>query len=199
MKTGRIILNTPSSHGAIGDLFNFKLAPSMTLGCGSWGGNSVSENVGVKQLLNIKSVAIRRDNMLWFRVPEKVYFKYGCLPVALSELKEMNKKKVFIVTDKVLFDLGYADKVTNLLDEYGIGYKVFTDVQPDPTLQAARRGVEEIKSFEPDVIIGLGGGSAMDAAKIMQVLYEHPEVVFEDLAMRFVDIRKRIYGFPKLG
>lgn len=199
MKTGRIIINTPSSHGAIGDLFNFKLAPSMTLGCGSWGGNSVSENVGVKQLLNIKSVAIRRDNMLWFRVPEKVYFKYGCLPVALSELKEMNKKKVFIVTDKVLFDLGYADKVTNLLDEYGIGYKVFTDVQPDPTLQAARRGVEEIKSFEPDVIIGLGGGSAMDAAKIMQVLYEHPEVVFEDLAMRFVDIRKRIYGFPKLG
>jgi acetaldehyde dehydrogenase/alcohol dehydrogenase len=199
MKTGRIIINTPSSHGAIGDLFNFKLAPSMTLGCGSWGGNSVSENVGVKQLLNIKSVAIRRDNMLWFRVPEKVYFKYGCLPVALSELKEMNKKKVFIVTDKVLFDLGYADKVTNLLDEYGIGYKVFTDVQPDPTLQAARRGVEEIKSFEPDVIIGLGGGSAMDAAKIMQVLYEHPEVVFEDLAMRFVDIRKRVYGFPKLG
>lgn len=199
MKTGRIIINTPSSHGAIGDLFNFKLAPSMTLGCGSWGGNSVSENVGVKQLLNIKSVAIRRDNMLWFRVPEKVYFKYGCLPIALSELKEMNKKKVFIVTDKVLFDLGYADKVTNLLDEYGIGYKVFTDVQPDPTLQAARRGVEEIKSFEPDVIIGLGGGSAMDAAKIMQVLYEHPEVVFEDLAMRFVDIRKRVYGFPKLG
>lgn len=199
MKTGRIIINTPSSQGAIGDLFNFKLAPSLTLGCGSWGGNSVSENVGVKQLLNIKSVAIRRDNMLWFRVPEKIYFKYGCLPIALSELKEMNKKKVFIVTDKVLFDLGYADKVTNILDEYGIGYKVFTDVQPDPTLQAARRGVEEIKSFEPDVIIGLGGGSAMDAAKIMQVLYEHPEVVFEDLAMRFVDIRKRVYGFPKLG
>ena len=199
MKTGRIIINTPSSHGGIGDLFNFKLAPSMTLGCGSWGGNSVSENVGVKQLLNIKSVAIRRDNMLWFRVPEKVYFKYGCLPIALSELKEMNKKKVFIVTDKVLFDLGYADKVTSILDEHGIAYKVFTDVQPDPTLQTARKGVEEIISFEPDVIIGLGGGSAMDAAKIMQVLYEHPEVVFEDLALRFADIRKRVYGFPKLG
>lgn len=199
MKTGRIIINTPSSHGGIGDLFNFKLAPSMTLGCGSWGGNSVSENVGVKQLLNIKSVAIRRDNMLWFRVPEKVYFKYGCLPIALSELKQMNKKKVFIVTDKVLFDLGYADKVTSILDEHGIAHKVFTDVQPDPTLRTARKGVEEIKSFEPDVIIGLGGGSAMDAAKIMQVLYEHPEVVFEDLALRFADIRKRVYGFPKLG
>ncbi len=199
MKTGRVIINTPSSHGAIGDLFNFKLVPSMTLGCGSYGSNSVSENVGVKELLNIKSVAIRRDNMLWFRVPEKVYFKYGCLPIALSELKAMDKKKVFIVTDKVLYGLGYADKVTNLLDSLGIAHKVFTDVQPDPTLQAARRGVEEIKSFEPDVIIGLGGGSAMDAAKIMQVLYEHPEIVFEDLAMRFVDIRKRVYNFPKLG
>ncbi len=199
MKTGRVIINTPSSHGGIGDLFNFKLAPSMTLGCGSWGGNSVSENVGVKQLMNIKSVAIRRDNMLWFRVPEKVYFKYGCLPIALAELKALNKKKVFIVTDKVLFDLGYADKVTSILEEHGIGYKVFTDVQPDPTLQAAKRGVEQIKEFEPDVILGLGGGSSMDAAKIMQVLYEHPDQKFEDLAMRFADIRKRVYDFPKLG
>ena len=199
MKTGRVIVNTPSSHGAIGDLFNFKLAPSMTLGCGSWGGNSVSENVGVKQLLNIKSVAKRRDNMLWFRVPEKVYFKYGCLPIALNELKDMGKKKAFIVTDKVLFELGYADKVTKILDQCGVSYKIFTDVAPDPTIQVARKGAEEMKSFEPDVIIGLGGGSAMDAAKIMQVLYEHPDVVFEDLGMRFVDIRKRVYGFPKLG
>lgn len=199
MKTGRIIINTPSSHGGIGDLFNFKLAPSLTLGCGSWGGNSVSENVGVKQLLNIKSVAMRRDNMLWFKVPEKVYFKYGCLPMALAELKDLNKKRVFIVTDKVLYDLGYADKVTKILDEHGIAHKVYTDIKPDPTLQIARRGVEEIKAFEPDVILGLGGGSAMDAAKIMQVLYEYPEEVFEDLALRFADIRKRVYGFPKLG
>ena len=199
MKTGRVIINMPSSQGAIGDLFNFKLAPSLTLGCGSWGGNSVSENVGVKQLLNIKSVARRRDNMLWFKIPEKVYFKYGCLPIALRDLKAMDKKKAFIVTDKVLFDLGYADKVTNVLDELGIAYKIFTDVAPDPTLQISRKGAEEMRSFEPDVIIGLGGGSAMDAAKIMQVLYEHPEIVFEDLAMRFVDILKRVYNFPKLG
>ena len=199
MRTGRTIINTPSSHGAIGDLFNFQLAPSMTLGCGSYGSNSVSENVGVNDLLNIKSVAIRRDNMLWFRVPEKVYFKYGSLPIALGELKGLGKKRVFIVTDKVLHGLGYVDKITKILDKDGIAHKTFTDVQPDPTLQAARRGVEEIKSFEPDVIIGLGGGSAMDAAKIMQVLYEHPDIVFEDLAMRFVDIRKRVYNFPKLG
>lgn len=199
MRTGRTLINTPSSHGGIGDLFNFQLAPSMTLGCGSYGSNSVSENVGVNQLLNIKSVAIRRDNMLWFRVPEKVYFKYGCLPIALGELKGLGKKRVFIVTDKVLHGLGYVDKITKILDKDGIAHKTFTDVQPDPTLQAARRGVEEIKSFEPDVIIGLGGGSSMDAAKIMQVLYEHPDIVFEDLAMRFVDIRKRVYNFPKLG
>ncbi|WMM25841.1 bifunctional acetaldehyde-CoA/alcohol dehydrogenase [Tissierella sp. MB52-C2] len=199
MKTGRTIINMPSSQGAIGDLFNFKLAPSLTLGCGSWGGNSVSENVGVKQLLNIKSVARRRDNMLWFRVPEKVYFKYGCLGVAVRELGEMGKKKAFIVTDKVLYDLGYTKKLTDVLDESGIAYKVFADVKPDPTLEIAIKGAEEMKNFEPDIIIGLGGGSPMDAAKIMHVLYEHPEVEFNDLAMRFVDIRKRVYTFPVMG
>ena len=199
MKTGRTIINMPSSHGAIGDLFNFKLAPSLTLGCGSWGGNSVSENVGVKQLLNIKSVARRRDNMLWFRVPEKVYFKYGCLGVAVRELGDIGKKKAFIVTDKVLYDLGYVKKLTDVLDESGIAYRVFADVKPDPTLEVAIKGAEEMKSFEPDIIIGLGGGSPMDAAKIMHVLYEHPEVEFKDLAMRFVDIRKRVYTFPPMG
>ncbi|WMJ79868.1 bifunctional acetaldehyde-CoA/alcohol dehydrogenase [Clostridium sp. MB40-C1] len=199
MKTGRTIVNMPSSQGAIGDVYNFKLAPSLTLGCGSWGGNSVSENVGVKHLLNVKSVAERRENMLWFRVPEKIYFKYGCTPVALRELKEMNKKKAFIVTDKVLFQLGFVDNVIEILDDIGIDFKVFFDVEPDPTLATARKGAQEMLSFEPDVIIAVGGGSPMDAAKIMWVLYEHPEVRFEDLAMRFMDIRKRVYTFPKMG
>ncbi|PAB57876.1 bifunctional acetaldehyde-CoA/alcohol dehydrogenase [Anaeromicrobium sediminis] len=199
MKTGRTIINMPASQGAIGDIYNFKLAPSLTLGCGSWGGNSVSENVGVKHLINIKSVAERRENMLWFRVPEKVYFKYGSLGVALKELKDMNKKKAFIVTDKVLYELGFVDKVTHILDEIGIDFKVFFDVEPDPTLATAKKGADEMKSFEPDTIIALGGGSPMDAAKIMWVMYEHPEVKFEDLAMRFMDIRKRVYKFPTLG
>ncbi|GAA0181252.1 bifunctional acetaldehyde-CoA/alcohol dehydrogenase [Clostridium sediminicola] len=199
MKTGRTIINMPSSQGAIGDLYNFKLAPSLTLGCGSWGGNSVSENVGVKHLLNIKSVAERRENMLWFRVPEKVYFKFGCLPVALKELKDMGKKKAFIVTDKVLYDLGYVDMVTKVLEEVDIDFKVFFDVQPDPTLATAKKGADEMAIFKPDTIIALGGGSPMDAAKIMWVMYEHPEVRFEDLAMRFMDIRKRVYKFPTLG
>jgi Alcohol dehydrogenase, class IV len=199
MKTGRTIVNMPAAHGAIGDLFNFKLAPSLTLGCGSWGGNSVSENVGPKHLLNIKSVAERRENMLWFRVPEKVYFKYGCLGVSLKELKDLNKKKAFIVTDKVLYQLGYVDKVTKILDEIGVAYKIFTDVEPDPTLATAKQGAAEMLSFNPDTIIAVGGGSAMDAAKIMWVMYEHPEVRFEDLAMRFMDIRKRVYSFPKMG
>ncbi|WP_442587367.1 bifunctional acetaldehyde-CoA/alcohol dehydrogenase [Pedobacter sp. AW31-3R] len=199
MKTGRTIINMPASQGAIGDIFNFRLAPSLTLGCGSWGGNSVSENVGVKHLLNIKSVASRRENMLWFRMPEKVYFKYGCLPVALKELKDLGKKKVFIVTDKVLHGLGFTTHVTKVLEELGIAYTVFFDVDPDPTLRTARKGAEEMISFQPDTILALGGGSPMDAAKIMWVLYEHPEVKFEDLAMRFMDIRKRVYKFPKLG
>ncbi|WBW94740.1 bifunctional acetaldehyde-CoA/alcohol dehydrogenase [Oceanirhabdus sp. W0125-5] len=199
MKTGRTIINMPSSQGAIGDLYNFKLAPSLTLGCGSWGGNSVSENVGVKHLLNIKSVAERRENMLWFRVPEKVYFKYGALGVALRELQDLNKKRVFIVTDRVLYNLGFAEKITEVLDECGIDSKVFMDVEPDPTLATAKKGAEEMRSFEPDTIIALGGGSPMDAAKIMWVMYEHPEVRFEDLAMRFMDIRKRVYKFPTLG
>jgi len=199
MKTGRTIINMPSSQGAIGDIYNFKLAPSLTLGCGSWGGNSVSENVGVKHLLNIKNVAERRENMLWFRAPEKVYFKSGCLEVALKELKDMNKKKAFIVSDKVLYDLGFVERITSVLDEIGIDNRVFFDVEPDPTLAIAKRGSEEMKSFEPDIIIALGGGSPMDAAKIMWVMYEHPDVRFEDLAMRFMDIRKRIYRFPKLG
>lgn len=199
MKTGRTIINMPSAQGAIGDLYNFKLAPSLTLGCGSWGGNSVSENVGPKHLLNIKSVAERRENMLWFRVPEKVYFKYGSLGVALKELKVLNKKKAFIVTDKVLYELGYCDKVTKILDEIGVDYKIFTDVEPDPTLCCAKKGAAEMLSYNPDTIIAVGGGSAMDAAKIMWVLYEHPEVKFEDLAMRFMDIRKRVYTFPHMG
>ena len=199
MKTGRTIINMPASQGAIGDIYNFKLAPSLTLGCGSWGGNSVSENVGVKHLLNIKQVAERRENMLWYRVPEKIYFKYGCMGVALKELKEQKKKRAYIVTDKVLFELGFVDKVTILLDELGIDSKVFFDVEPDPTLKTAKKGAEDMLSFEPDVIIALGGGSPMDAAKIMWTLYEHPTVEFEDLAMRFMDIRKRVYSFPKLG
>ena len=199
MKTARTLINMPAAQGAIGDLFNFKLAPSLTLGCGSWGGNSVSENVGPKHLINVKSIAERRENMLWFRVPEKTYFKYGCLPVALAELGEMGKKKAFIVTDKVLFEMGYTNKVTEVLEANGIQYKIFSDVEPDPTLRCARAGAAEMTSFQPDVVISLGGGSAMDAAKIMWVMYEHPEVNFHDLAMTFMDIRKRIYKFPTMG
>ena len=199
MKTARTLINMPASQGAIGDIYNFKFAPSLTLGCGSWGGNSISENVGPKHLLNIKTVAERRENMLWFRVPEKTYFKYGCLPVALKELKDMNKKKAFIVTDKVLFDLGYTHKITDILKECNIDFEIFFDVAPDPTLKTARSGKKAMMSFEPDVIIAIGGGSPMDAAKIMWVMYEHPEVKFEDLAMRFMDIRKRVYKFPELG
>ncbi len=200
MKTCRILVNTPSSQGGIGDIYNFMLAPSLTLGCGSWGGNSVSENVGVKHLINIKTVAERRENMLWFRAPEKVYIKKGCLPVALDELKNvMGKKKAFIVTDSFLFNNGYAKPITDKLDEMGISHATFFDVEPDPTLACAKAGAEQMRSFEPDCIIALGGGSAMDAAKIMWVMYEHPEADFMDMAMRFMDIRKRVYGFPKMG
>ena len=200
MKTCRILINTPSSQGGIGDLYNFKLKPSLTLGCGSWGGNSVSENVGVKHLLNIKTVAERRENMLWFRAPEKVYFKKGCLPVALNELKTvLGKKKAFIVTDQFLYKNGYTKCITDKLDELGIVYTVFYDVAPDPTLACAKEGAKAMKLFEPDCIIAVGGGSAMDAGKIMWVMYEHPEVDFMDMAMRFMDIRKRIYTFPKMG
>ena len=200
MKTCRILINTPSAQGGIGDIYNFKLTPSLTLGCGSWGGNSVSENVGVKHLLNIKTVAERRENMLWFRTPQKVYIKKGCLPVALDELKEvLNKKRVFIVTDTFLFNNGYTKPITDKLDELDIAYSVFSDVAPDPTLACAIKGAKEMESFKPDCIIAIGGGSAMDAGKIMWVLYEHPEVDFADLAMRFMDIRKRVYTFPKMG
>lgn len=200
MKTCRILVNTPSSQGGIGDLYNFKLAPSLTLGCGSWGGNSVSENVGVKHLINIKTVAERRENMLWFRAPEKVYFKKGCLPVALNELKDvMGKKKAFIVTDSFLYNNGYTKPVEDKLDEMGIQHACFSEVAPDPTLQCARKGTEQMAAFAPDVIIAIGGGSAMDAAKIMWVLYEHPEADFSDMAMDFMDIRKRVYTFPKMG
>ena len=199
MKTCRILVNTPSSHGGIGDLYNFDLAPSLTLGCGSWGGNSVSENVGVKHLINIKTVAERRENMLWFRAPEKVYFKKGCLPIALAELGEMGKKKVFIVTDTFLYENGYTEPVTRKLEEMGIKYSVFSDVAPDPTLACAQEGAKAMTAFAPDCIIAIGGGSAMDAAKIMWVLYEHPDADFMDMAMRFIDIRKRVYTFPKMG
>ena len=200
MKTCRILVNTPSSHGGIGDLYNFKLAPSLTLGCGSWGGNSVSENVGVKHLINIKTVAERRENMLWFRAPEKVYIKKGCLPVALDELKTvMGKKRAFIVTDSFLYQNGYTKPITDKLDEMGIVHATFFNVAPDPTLACAKQGTEQMNAFSPDCIIALGGGSAMDAAKIMWVMYEHPEVDFMDMAMRFIDIRKRIYTFPKMG
>ena len=200
MKTCRILVNTPSSFGGIGDLYNFKLAPSLTLGCGSWGGNSVSENVGVKHLLNIKTVAERRENMLWFRAPEKVYIKKGCLPVALDELKNvMGKKRAFIVTDEFLYKNGYTKAITDKLDEMGLVHETFFNVQPDPTLASAKEGAALMTVFQPDVIIALGGGSAMDAAKIMWVLYEHPEADFMDMAMRFVDIRKRVYNFPKMG
>ena len=200
MKTCRILVNTPSSQGGIGDLYNFKLKPSLTLGCGSWGGNSVSENVGVKHLLNIKTVAERRENMLWFRAPEKVYLKKGCLPVALDELKHvMGKKKAFIVTDSFLYNNGYTKPITDKLDEMGIKHSTFFDVAPDPTLACAKEGTAAMRAFAPDCIIAIGGGSAMDAGKIMWVMYEHPEVDFMDLAMRFMDIRKRVYTFPKMG
>ena len=200
MKTCRVLINTPSSHGGIGDLYNFRLAPSLTLGCGSWGGNSVSENVGVKHLLNIKTVAERRENMLWFRAPEKVYIKKGCLPVALEELKNvMDKKRVFIVTDSFLFQNGYTKVITDKLDEMGIVHTTFFDVESDPSLASAKEGAKAMADFKPDCIIAVGGGSAMDAGKIMWVLYEHPEADFMDMAMRFIDIRKRVYTFPKMG
>ena len=200
MKTCRVLINTPSSQGGIGDLYNFKLNPSLTLGCGSWGGNSVSENVGIKHLLNIKTVAERRENMLWFRTPEKVYIKRGCLPVALEELKNvMNKKKVLIVTDSFLFQNGYTKPITDKLDELGIEHTTFSNVAPDPNLACAIEGTRAMNEFKPDAIIAVGGGSAMDAGKIMWVMYEHPEVDFLDMAMRFMDIRKRVYTFPKMG
>jgi acetaldehyde dehydrogenase/alcohol dehydrogenase len=200
MKTCRILVNTPASHGGIGDLYNFKLTPSLTLGCGSWGGNSISENVGIKHLINIKTVAERRENMLWFRAPQKIYIKKGCLPVALDELKTvMDKKKVFIVTDSFLYNNGYTKAITDKLDEMGIKHTTFYDVAPDPSLACAKEGAKLMRSFEPDCIIAVGGGSAMDAGKIMWVMYEHPEADFMDMAMRFVDIRKRVYTFPKMG
>ncbi len=200
MKTCRILVNTPSSQGGIGDIYNFKLAPSLTLGCGSWGGNSVSENVGVKHLINIKTVAKRRENMLWFRAPQKVYIKKGCLPVALDELRTvLGKKRVFVVTDQFLYTHGYTKCITDKLDEMGILHQTFFDVAPDPTLACAKEGAAQMCAFKPDCIIAVGGGSAMDAAKIMWVMYEHPEADFLDMAMRFMDIRKRVYTFPKMG
>ncbi len=200
MKTARILINTPAAQGGIGDIYNFKLTPSLTLGCGSWGGNSVSENVGVKHLMNIKTVAERKENMLWFKAPEKTFFKRGSLPVALDELKTVqNKKRAFIVTDKFLYDNGFTDTLTKKLDEMGIEHKTFFDVQADPTLASVTKGAEEMRAFNPDCILAIGGGSPMDAAKIMWVMYEHPETDFMDLAMRFMDIRKRVLGFPKLG
>ena len=197
MKACRVVVNTPSAHGGIGDLYNFRLAPSLTLGCGSWGGNSVSENVGVKHLLNIKTVAERRENMLWFRAPEKVYFKKGCLPVAMAELK--NYKKAFIVTDTFLYNNGYTKPIEEQLDAMGIMHTTFSNVAPDPSLGCAREGAAQMAAYKPDLIIAVGGGSAMDAGKIMWVMYEHPEADFMDMAMRFVDIRKRVYEFPKMG
>ena len=200
MEACRIVINTPSSFGGIGDLYNFKMAPSLTLGCGTWGGNSVSENVGVKHLLNVKTVAERRENMLWFRAPQKVYFKKGCMPVALDELGTvMGKKKCFIVTDSFLYKNGYVAPIEAKLDELGIQHTCFYDVAPDPNLSSALKGAQAMRLFEPDCIIALGGGSAMDAGKIMWVMYEHPEVDFLDMAMRFMDIRKRVYTFPKMG
>ena len=200
MKTCRILVNTPSSQGGIGDLYNFKLAPSLTLGCGSWGGNSVSENVGVKHLINIKTVAERRENMLWMRTPEKVYFKKGCMPVALDELGTvMGKKRCFIVTDSFLYKNGYTKRIEDKLDQMGIVHTCFSDVEPDPSLASAKAGAAAMRAFEPDCIIALGGGSAMDAGKVMWVLYENPDADFDDMAMDFMDIRKRIYTFPKMG
>ena len=201
MKACRIVINTPSSQGGIGDIYNFKFAPSMTLGCGSWGGNSVSENVGVKHLINIKTVAERKENMLWFRAPEKVYFKRGCLGVSLKELGKQvyNKKKAFIVTDGFLYQSGFTKKITDILDAEGITHATFFNVTPDPTLACANEGCKQMRDFQPDVIIAVGGGSPMDAAKIMWVMYEHPEIDFQDMAMRFMDIRKRVYTFPHMG
>jgi acetaldehyde dehydrogenase/alcohol dehydrogenase len=200
MKTCRILVNTPASQGGVGDLYNFRLPPSLTLGCGSWGGNSVCENVGIKELVNVKTVAYRRENMLWFRAPEKVYFKRGCLETALQELKdEYNAKRAFIVTDKFLYDNGMIQTTLKKLDELGIQHTEFFDVTPDPTLACAKAGAERMRAFAPDVILAIGGGSPMDAAKIMWTLYEYPETDFSDLAMRFMDIRKRIYTFPKMG
>ena len=197
LHTGRILINTPSSQGGIGDLYNFRLEPSLTLGCGSWGGNSVSENVGVKHLMNTKTVALREENMLWFKVPEKIYFKPGSLELALTELK--GRKKAFLVTDKPLFDLGYTKKITDVLESLGIQYQIFSDVKPDPDLSTINVAINMLNTFQPDAIIALGGGSPMDAAKILWLMYEHPELKFEDLAMRFMDIRKRIFEFPPLG
>lgn len=197
MKTGRVLINTPSSQGAIGDLYNFKLDPSLTLGCGTWGGNTVSDNVTPHHLVNIKTVSQRRQNMLWFRVPPKIYFKYGCLPVALRDL--VGKERAFIITDKPLFDLGIVDKVTQVLDEIGVKHDVFHDVEPDPTLSNVNKGLALLRSYQPDVIIAIGGGSPMDAAKVMWLMYEHPDVEFDGLAMRFMDIRKRVYELPPLG
>ncbi|NCD34712.1 MAG: bifunctional acetaldehyde-CoA/alcohol dehydrogenase [Spartobacteria bacterium] len=194
MKTGRILVNMPSSQGAIGDIYNFKLEPSLTLGCGSWGGNSVSENVGVKHLMNIKTIAQRRENMLWFKVPPKLYFKYGCLPIALRDLNR--RKRAIIVTDHILFEMGFADRITNVLEEMGLETEVFYDVKPDPDLTTINKGLELMNTFKPDVIIAVGGGSPMDAAKVMRLMYENPDVRFEDMAMRFMDIEKRIYAFP---
>jgi len=200
MKTCRILVNTPAAHGGIGDLYNFRLIPSLTLGCGSWGGNSVPDNVGVKNLLNIKTVAERRENMLWFRCPEKIYIKRGCTGTALDELRdELDRKRVFIVTDNFLYSNGYTRPITDKLDELKIDYTVFFDVEPDPTLECVKMGAARMSEFKPDCILAFGGGSAMDAAKICHVLYEHPEVSFDDLAMRFMDIRKRIAKFPKMG
>ncbi|MEF2639821.1 MAG: bifunctional acetaldehyde-CoA/alcohol dehydrogenase [Lachnospiraceae bacterium] len=200
MKTCRILVNMPSAQGGIGDIYNFRLTPSLTLGCGSWGGNSISENVGVRHLLNIKTVAERRENMLWLRTPEKVYFKRGCMSAALDELGTlMNKKRAFIVTGRHLYKNGYVKPVMDKLDQMGIAYTCFYDVEPDPSLKCAKAGVEQMRQFAPDTIIAMGGGSPMDAAKIMWVMYEHPEVDFEDMAMDFMDIRKRIYKFPKMG
>ncbi|MFW6269151.1 MAG: bifunctional acetaldehyde-CoA/alcohol dehydrogenase [Bacillota bacterium] len=197
MKTGRILVNMPSSQGAIGDIYNFKLEPSLTLGCGSWGGNSVSENVGVKHLMNIKTIAERKENMLWFKVPEKIYFKYGSLPTAIKELQ--GKEKAFIITDKSLYELGYTDNITGQLDKLGLDYRIFSDIQPDPTIKSVKRAAKQMESFAPDTIIALGGGSPMDAAKIAWLMYEHPEEEFKELSMTFMDIRKRIYKFPRLG
>ncbi|HEY5561304.1 MAG TPA: bifunctional acetaldehyde-CoA/alcohol dehydrogenase, partial [Clostridiaceae bacterium] len=199
MRTGRILVNMPTSHGGIGDLFNFKTTPSLTLGCGSWGGNSVSENVGIKQLLNIKNVAERRENMLWFKVPQRIYFKSGCVDLAIRELKVLGKKKVLIVTDQILVDLGVVAKATKVFTEIGIDYKIFSEVLPDPTLATARAGVVVLNQYKPDTIMSIGGGSPIDAAKIMWVMYEHPEIEFQDLAMRFMDIRKRVFTFPVMG
>ncbi len=197
MKACRILINTPSALGGIGDLYNFRIKPSLTLGCGSWGGNSVSENVGVQQLLNIKTVAKRRENMLWFRTPSKIFFKPGCLSKALEELKTVyDRKRVLVITDKFLYESGFSRKVTDTLDKLGIQTEVFSDVAPDPTLACAEEGANLCKSYKPDAIIALGGGSPMDAAKIMWVLYEHPEVDFSDMAMDFMDIRKRVVTFP---